>query len=281
MFIFSKKQIPYFYFSDNWVRRTKLRTVYNSLEFQQEIAELENYKNQFTEIDQLSNSEEFLLAIFIEAIKSKDKITISHFEISKFYWKIHDAIYVLNKKRPSEAVRLDDLPELNLEILKSDSSCLPFLLDYATLNDITHLNFKLDDLKKEEKIALTRFKIELRKNQISNRTIQSTSKSVTPKIRQKILFRDNSRCLLCGRTSKEVSLHVDHIIPKNIIKRLALNSDLLTAEYNLMSFCFECNLGKSGDLTISSIEYYQKHLQYEYFKPTIDLLIKLKDLPRQ
>lgn len=276
MFIFSKKQIPYFYFTGNWVRKTKYKTIHNRIEFQKEIAEIEDFKNHKLDIDKLSNSEEFLLAIHIEAFTSKNGI--SHYEIIKYYWKIHDAIYISNNKMPSEALILDNFPESNLSVLKSDSSCLPFLQEYTNLNDLSHLNFKAEDINKIEKIELSRFRIELKKNQISTRSNQSITKSVTPKIRQKILFRDNSRCLLCGRNSKEVSLHVDHIIPQILIKRLSLNSDLHIAEHNLMTFCSECNHGKSGDLTISSIEYYLKNLDYHYFKPTIDLLNKLKDL---
>lgn len=279
MFVFSKKQIPYFYFSGNWVRKLKLKTVYNETEFKEELIEIEQFKNHNLPIDNLSNPEEFILAIFIESFLARDKKTISYFEITKYYWKIHDSIYILNNKKASEAVSLELLPQSQVDDLKSDSSCLPFLFDYANFIDLNHLNYKIGDLKNAEKRELSKYRIEVRKNQISKHTIKSPTTSVSLKNRQNILFRDSSRCLLCGRTSAEIPIEVDHIIPRNIIKRLGLNSDLLTSEYNLMSFCFECNRGKSGDLSNSSIEYYINQLDYDYFKPTIEILIKLKDLP--
>ncbi len=62
-------------------------------------------------------------------------------------------------------------------------------------------------------------------------------KALAPKIRWKVMQRDNFKCAKCGRGVKEVDcLQVDHIIP---ITKGGLN-DL----DNLQTLCWECNVGK-------------------------------------
>lgn len=60
------------------------------------------------------------------------------------------------------------------------------------------------------------------------------------RIRWQVLSRDNFRCISCGMTSKEIILHVDHIIP--ISK--GGNNDL----NNLRTLCSMCNLGRGNIL---------------------------------
>jgi 5-methylcytosine-specific restriction endonuclease McrA len=54
-----------------------------------------------------------------------------------------------------------------------------------------------------------------------------------------ILCRDQFRCVYCGRTSQEATLEVDHIIPRS-----KGGSNLPT---NLVTACYECNMGKSDN----------------------------------
>lgn len=68
-------------------------------------------------------------------------------------------------------------------------------------------------------------------------------KRIGLQLRVRILARDGYACLMCGRTSKEVALHVDHIVPV-----ADGGSDDLE---NLASLCRECNIGKS-DLRLRS-----------------------------
>lgn len=61
------------------------------------------------------------------------------------------------------------------------------------------------------------------------------------KIRFKILERDNFTCQYCGRTPQHGAvLVVDHIIPRSKGGRTISN--------NLITSCFECNIGKSDVL---------------------------------
>lgn len=60
----------------------------------------------------------------------------------------------------------------------------------------------------------------------------------TPKLRMKILKRDNYRCRVCGRSSEEnvdIVLHVHHFIPAE--------KGGLTNESNLITLCHTCHYG--------------------------------------
>lgn len=65
-------------------------------------------------------------------------------------------------------------------------------------------------------------------------------KSLTKKIRFEVFKRDAFKCQYCGRSAPEVILHVDHIKPV---------SDGGTNEMtNLITSCFDCNMGKKDRL---------------------------------
>ena len=80
-------------------------------------------------------------------------------------------------------------------------------------------------------------------NLLQKRTHYSQSKYkrdfIPVKLRYKILVRDNFKCKLCGRNSKECILHIDHIHP---ISKGGNGID----EDNLRALCSLCNLGKSN-----------------------------------
>lgn len=59
-------------------------------------------------------------------------------------------------------------------------------------------------------------------------------------LRFKILTKFTPRCMLCGITSKEAKICVDHILPISTHWDLRLNED------NLQVLCDECNKGKSN-----------------------------------
>lgn len=59
------------------------------------------------------------------------------------------------------------------------------------------------------------------------------------RLRIGVLERDGYRCVYCGRTSADVRLEVDHVVP-----RAHGGADTAT---NLVTACFECNNGKRAD----------------------------------
>jgi 5-methylcytosine-specific restriction endonuclease McrA len=63
-------------------------------------------------------------------------------------------------------------------------------------------------------------------------------RSISPKLRFEVLQRDGFRCVYCGKTSADVALEVDHILP------VAMGGK--TERENLVSACWECNAGKKS-----------------------------------
>lgn len=63
---------------------------------------------------------------------------------------------------------------------------------------------------------------------------------VVPSLRYQVFWRDNFRCVACGRRGgdDDVILHLDHIVPRS-----KGGEDTLD---NLQTLCSECNLGKSN-----------------------------------
>ncbi|MBZ2166988.1 HNH endonuclease [Methanobacterium spitsbergense] len=61
---------------------------------------------------------------------------------------------------------------------------------------------------------------------------------IPPAIRHEVFKRDNYRCLECGKTNKETTLHLDHIRPVT-----QGGSDELD---NLQTLCETCNIAKSN-----------------------------------
>lgn len=89
---------------------------------------------------------------------------------------------------------------------------------------------------------------------------------LSKKIRFDIFKRDGFICQYCGNTPPKVVLEVDHIIP--VCKGGTNSID------NLISACFDCNRGKSGNeltaipkTTIEKTEsLLEKELQYKAFR---------------
>jgi predicted restriction endonuclease len=97
----------------------------------------------------------------------------------------------------------------------------------------------------KEVVALELENIELKK-QLGQEDVSNKKKDVvTPKrkvftksIRHEVFKRDEYRCLECGATNQETSLHIDHILPVS-----QGGSDEMS---NLQTLCRDCNLSKSN-----------------------------------
>lgn len=74
---------------------------------------------------------------------------------------------------------------------------------------------------------------------------------ITAKKRFEILKRDDFRCKYCGRNWKDVSLEVDHIIPKK-----EWGKDTME---NLITACRECNMWKWSDIIEVASKNLYKH----------------------
>ena len=63
---------------------------------------------------------------------------------------------------------------------------------------------------------------------------------ISPRTRFEVLKRDNFTCRYCGRHAPDVELEVDHVIP---VAKGGTNEF-----FNLVTACWECNIGKSDKL---------------------------------
>lgn len=59
-------------------------------------------------------------------------------------------------------------------------------------------------------------------------------------LRYEALKQFGNRCMCCGRYAKEVPLHVDHILPRSLYPKRALDIN------NLQILCVDCNMAKSN-----------------------------------
>ncbi|MBW4622836.1 MAG: HNH endonuclease [Cyanosarcina radialis HA8281-LM2] len=67
---------------------------------------------------------------------------------------------------------------------------------------------------------------------------EKRSRYISPSTRVSVLHRDGYKCVFCGRSSQQIQLEVDHIIPFYKGGKNCLN--------NLQSLCFDCNRGKGS-----------------------------------
>lgn len=72
------------------------------------------------------------------------------------------------------------------------------------------------------------------------RSPSETREAIPPALRYQVLQRDHGRCAMCGRSGKDVLLHIDHIVPWDRGGPTELD--------NLVTLCWECNLGKSDSM---------------------------------
>nr|WP_211173190.1 HNH endonuclease [Brasilonema bromeliae] len=66
------------------------------------------------------------------------------------------------------------------------------------------------------------------------------SRHIPASVRVSVLHKDSYKCVFCGRSSQQVQLEVDHIVPFSQGGSNNLN--------NLQTLCTDCNRGKGARL---------------------------------
>ena len=78
-------------------------------------------------------------------------------------------------------------------------------------------------------------------NNIStNKKRKTTSRYISKSTRVSVLHRDKYKCIFCGRSSQQIELQIDHIIPFSQGGSNEID--------NLQTLCIDCNQGKSDRL---------------------------------
>ena len=72
---------------------------------------------------------------------------------------------------------------------------------------------------------------------VSSKKPNKMSRYISKSVRVSVLHRDKYKCVFCGRSSQQVELQIDHIIPFS-----KGGSNMID---NLQTLCIDCNLGKS------------------------------------
>lgn len=102
-------------------------------------------------------------------------------------------------------------------------------------SDLSRIGFDHETIKHNIKILQSYKRPITRFDTLANKSLNKR-RIVPPRMRYRVLRRDNSTCQLCGRSAPEVILEVDH--KKSVID--GGSSDMK----NLWTLCRDCNRGK-------------------------------------
>lgn len=115
----------------------------------------------------------------------------------------------------------------------------PNLLQKIARKAIREIINEVNTQKKSKSAQKVNTKSKIRSSKSKTKKQPKTrSRYIPASVRVSVLKRDNFKCVFCGRSSKQVSLEVDHIIPFSKGGSNDLN--------NLQTLCFSCNRGKGA-----------------------------------
>ncbi len=179
-------------------------------------------------------------------------------------WNLYDVNYLLKGTKPSEAAPISEagFTDEQLVLLAKDDSYLDYIRALEVYDGRSrgyHFPIELEQEIKtmERRMAakgkLNKLLVGLRDNSPAK---TSPSQKVSESLRNEILQFHNYVCIFDGRCRPEFKMHVHHVIPQRLIKRLALPERLFTARENLVCACSGCNIVKSDELTQADVRFY-------------------------
>ena len=115
----------------------------------------------------------------------------------------------------------------------------PNLLQRIARKAVREIIKEVNTQKKSKSAKRVNVKSEIRSSKYkANKKRQNRSRYISASVRVSVLNRDKYKCVFCGRSSKQVYLEVDHIIPFSKGGSNDIN--------NLQTLCFDCNRGKGS-----------------------------------
>ena len=106
--------------------------------------------------------------------------------------------------------------------------------------------------------------------QIENVDLSALRRTPTPKLRMKILRRDDYRCRICGRRAEDntdIELHVHHFIPWSM--------GGLTEGTNLITLCHTCHNGLNPHFDMSLVSVFpETHQRFNEIVSSLDRFAK-------
>lgn len=263
MIIYRKDSLPAIYCKIPFLRRST-RLFVDCPDDLNEILILQEASKGKRCISELEKKNTFLVAVsFPDEILHLKGETDEAFEYLRYALRLWDISYYLKGIHPSEAVEPieEGLDPKKIEKMAAAKSCLQFLHELEK-TFIRKQGFPSEaeekEIKEAEKRIFSELKIRYLKGDLKAQKPPKNQTSFRPKDRERILRRDQYKCIFCGMPGTEAQLEVNHIIPRSTIKKLNLNDDLFFVDFNLITACFPCNRGKSDHLRTEDIEFYFK-----------------------
>ena len=271
MNVYRNKPIPVIYTKLKFVRESARCCFRDAPEDVMFLKKVQNIAAGHACISTLEASYQFIIkAELPDNILEYTGITGDAITWKMYHWKLWDVESLITEIEPAEAVQLENagINSCHLESLAHAASCLPFLREAERLfNTNNQQGYALrsetaSQLSQKEKSLIADIKLKKMKefsppfDPISMK--QPNYSTISSKSREKILCRDNNRCLFCGQDASESPLEVDHIIPRSLINKLDMDPSLHTAPVNLCSVCIKCNRKKKDHLTQEDISFYSE-----------------------
>lgn len=259
MTVYRRNSLPAIYTKISFLRRVS-RTFKDCQDDLNEILILQDASKGKRCISELEKKNTFLIAVsFPDKILHLKGVINEEFEYLSYVLRLWDVSYYLKDTQPTESVEPieEGLDVKKIENLAATTSCLPFLYELEkTYHRKTDFPTDLQEkaIKEAEKRIFAGLKIQALKTGLKSINTNKISTSLKLKDRERILRRDQYKCIFCGAKGSETQLEVNHIIPRSAIKRLNLNDDLFFIDYNLITTCLPCNRGKSDHLRSEDIE---------------------------
>lgn len=238
------------------------------------------------DVSEFDNECEFILALKIpDDVESCDGTTERIFNVEFFKWDVPDVACLVEGFMPvgNSGISAAGFSEKELlRLANPRHSSVDFIEGLETHSGRVKCHYLTSNGKRKlrelEKRFSAKAKLSQKRDQLADplRDPQKIRNSTGGKIRNEILQDHNYTCIFCGRASPDVLLHVHHIIPKSIIKKLHLDEGLYTCRWNFVCACMECNLAKSDTLAPQDVKFFIEKIESGKLEKNRRLLPALK-----
>lgn len=267
MDVYRQKLLPVIYTRLPFVRRSHPAWLADLPEDDEWLEKLKAVASGTRCISTLEPKHVFMVKCVIpDDILEKDGSTGEGITWYYYSWKMWDVQSLVTGRKPAEAIPVEEagLDPSFLETKANHDSCIRWLEDVEARSK-EGVGYSLSkDMKRRireiEEPMLAGVRLDRRKanypTSTHTKSRSNRTASVSPKLRDRIMRRDGYRCIFCHQQAGDRELEVNHVIPKNLVKKLNLDESLLSAEHNLCVTCFNCNRGKSDNLATEDVQFY-------------------------